>query len=169
MTLFFRSSPLQTLQSLLSRPCRLHPLRSWRRLPRLNRSHGGAGGSNRRYHRGHEKGPPQRERLYVTWFSLNFVLSCRSAFSAADVFLDNGPDDPITQPTNRGNKLRANARFVREGALGYIHPEELYKQVRLCASRATIQCCVPPTALGSIFIAILNRWTDCNGFQPIEN
>ncbi|KAL4896374.1 RXT2-like protein [Aspergillus ambiguus] len=38
------------------------------------------------------------------------------------------PDDPITQPTNRGNKLRANARFVREGALGYIHPEELYKQ-----------------------------------------
>ncbi|GES65142.1 hypothetical protein BO80DRAFT_425749 [Aspergillus terreus] len=40
----------------------------------------------------------------------------------------NGPDDPITQPTNRGNKLRANARFVREGALGYIHPEELYKQ-----------------------------------------
>ncbi|PYH95862.1 hypothetical protein BO71DRAFT_482597 [Aspergillus ellipticus CBS 707.79] len=40
----------------------------------------------------------------------------------------SGPDDPITQPTNRGNKLRANASFVREGALGFIHPEELYKQ-----------------------------------------
>ncbi|PWY81792.1 hypothetical protein BO70DRAFT_352874 [Aspergillus heteromorphus CBS 117.55] len=41
---------------------------------------------------------------------------------------DSGPDDPITQPTNRGNKLRANASFVREGALGYVHPEEMYKQ-----------------------------------------
>ncbi|RAL00252.1 RXT2 domain-containing protein [Aspergillus ibericus CBS 121593] len=40
----------------------------------------------------------------------------------------SGPDEPITQPTNRGNKLRANSNFVREGALGYIHPEELYKQ-----------------------------------------
>ncbi|KAF9887453.1 hypothetical protein FE257_010170 [Aspergillus nanangensis] len=40
----------------------------------------------------------------------------------------SGPDDPITQPTNRGNKLQANAQFVREGALGYIHPDELYKQ-----------------------------------------
>lgn len=41
----------------------------------------------------------------------------------------SGPDEPITQPTNRGNKLRANAKYVREGALGYIHPEHLYKQV----------------------------------------
>ncbi|RJE25652.1 hypothetical protein PHISCL_02045 [Aspergillus sclerotialis] len=41
---------------------------------------------------------------------------------------DPAPDDPITQPTNRGNKLRENAKFVREGALGYIHPEEYYKQ-----------------------------------------
>ncbi|PKY00928.1 hypothetical protein P168DRAFT_330220 [Aspergillus campestris IBT 28561] len=40
----------------------------------------------------------------------------------------SGPDDPITQPTNRGNKMRANAKYVREGALGYIHPEELFKQ-----------------------------------------
>ncbi|EAW22962.1 RXT2 domain-containing protein [Aspergillus fischeri NRRL 181] len=40
----------------------------------------------------------------------------------------SGPDEPITQPTNRGNKLRANAKYVREGALGYIHPEQLYKQ-----------------------------------------
>ncbi|KAL4868172.1 hypothetical protein BDV12DRAFT_170186 [Aspergillus spectabilis] len=38
------------------------------------------------------------------------------------------PDDPITQPTNRGNKLRANARYVKEGAMGYVHSEELYKQ-----------------------------------------
>ncbi|PWY83316.1 hypothetical protein BO94DRAFT_520137 [Aspergillus sclerotioniger CBS 115572] len=40
----------------------------------------------------------------------------------------SGPDEPISQPTNRGNKLRANSNFVREGALGYIHPEKLYKQ-----------------------------------------
>ncbi|KAE8147251.1 RXT2-like protein [Aspergillus avenaceus] len=42
--------------------------------------------------------------------------------------LFSGPDDPITQPTNRGNKLRTNAKHVREGALGYVHPEDLYKQ-----------------------------------------
>ncbi|KAL4905704.1 hypothetical protein BDW74DRAFT_151857 [Aspergillus multicolor] len=40
----------------------------------------------------------------------------------------SGPDDPITQPTNRGNKLRENARFVKEGAMGYVHAENLYKQ-----------------------------------------
>ncbi|PTU22402.1 hypothetical protein P175DRAFT_0514489 [Aspergillus ochraceoroseus IBT 24754] len=40
----------------------------------------------------------------------------------------SGPDDPISQPTNRGNKLHANANFVREGALGYVHSEQLYKQ-----------------------------------------
>lgn len=44
---------------------------------------------------------------------------------------DSAPDDSITQPTNRGNKLRTNARFVREGALGYIHPEDFYKQVNV--------------------------------------
>ncbi|KAL5334050.1 RXT2-like protein [Aspergillus crustosus] len=38
------------------------------------------------------------------------------------------PDDPITQPTNRGNKLRANARYVKEGAMGYTQSEGLYKQ-----------------------------------------
>lgn len=42
---------------------------------------------------------------------------------------DSGPDDAITQPTNRGNKMRANAKYVREGALGYIHAEEFYKEV----------------------------------------
>ncbi|KAF7595755.1 hypothetical protein BBP40_004886 [Aspergillus hancockii] len=40
----------------------------------------------------------------------------------------SGPDDPISQPTNRGNKLRTNAKHVREGALGYVHPEALHKQ-----------------------------------------
>ncbi|KAL4975480.1 RXT2-like protein [Aspergillus desertorum] len=40
----------------------------------------------------------------------------------------SGPDDPITQPTNRGNKLRENARFVKEGAMGYVQAEGLYKQ-----------------------------------------
>ncbi|KAK1150317.1 hypothetical protein N8T08_000219 [Aspergillus melleus] len=46
----------------------------------------------------------------------------------ADTIVDSGPDNPITEPTNRGNKLRANAQYVREGALGYIHSEDLYKQ-----------------------------------------
>lgn len=45
---------------------------------------------------------------------------------------DNGPDDPITQPTNRGNKMRANAKYVREGAMGYINAEEFYREVRVC-------------------------------------
>lgn len=63
-----------------------------------------------------------RPSLYSPrWFYL-FPLTVRSC-------LDSGPDDPITQPTNRGNKLHTNSNFVREGALGYIHPEELYKQV----------------------------------------
>lgn len=43
---------------------------------------------------------------------------------------DSGPDDAITQPTNRGNKMRENAKYVREGALGYINGEEFYKEVR---------------------------------------
>lgn len=44
---------------------------------------------------------------------------------------DSGPDDTITQPTNRGNKMRANAKYVREGALGYINAEEFYREVRV--------------------------------------
>ena len=47
---------------------------------------------------------------------------------------DSGPDDAITQPTNRGNKMRANAKYVREGALGYINAEEFYKEV--CCSHS---------------------------------
>lgn len=34
------------------------------------------------------------------------------------------------QPTNRGNKMRANAKYVREGAMGYIGAEDFYKEVR---------------------------------------
>lgn len=45
---------------------------------------------------------------------------------------DSGPDDAITQPTNRGNKMKANAKYVREGALGYINAEEFYKEVCGC-------------------------------------
>ncbi|KAI2790454.1 hypothetical protein POX_d05970 [Penicillium oxalicum] len=41
---------------------------------------------------------------------------------------DSGPDDAITQPTNRGNKMRANAKYVREGALGYVNAAEFYKE-----------------------------------------
>ncbi|KAI1831868.1 hypothetical protein DTO027I6_7283 [Penicillium roqueforti] len=41
---------------------------------------------------------------------------------------DNGPDDPIMAPTNRGNKMQANAKYVSEGALGYINAEDYYKQ-----------------------------------------
>jgi hypothetical protein len=33
-------------------------------------------------------------------------------------------------PTNRGNKMHANAKYVSEGAMGYINAEEYYKQVR---------------------------------------
>lgn len=43
---------------------------------------------------------------------------------------DTGPDEAITQPTNRGNKLRVNARYVHEGALGFSNPRDFYKQVR---------------------------------------
>ncbi|KAJ5761915.1 uncharacterized protein N7511_005297 [Penicillium nucicola] len=51
----------------------------------------------------------------------------------SDVFsffpsIDSGPDDPIMQPTNRGNKMHANAKYVREGAMGYINAEDFYKQ-----------------------------------------
>ncbi|KAJ5583657.1 hypothetical protein N7535_002277 [Penicillium sp. DV-2018c] len=42
---------------------------------------------------------------------------------------DNGPDDPIMAPTNRGNKMQANAKYVSEGAMGYINAEEFYKQL----------------------------------------
>ncbi|KAJ5086356.1 hypothetical protein NUU61_007663 [Penicillium alfredii] len=41
---------------------------------------------------------------------------------------DSGPDDPIAQPTNRGNKMKANAEYVREGAMGYINSEDFYRQ-----------------------------------------
>ncbi|KAJ5281927.1 hypothetical protein N7478_007299 [Penicillium angulare] len=41
---------------------------------------------------------------------------------------DTGPDEPIMQPTNRGNKMKANAKHVREGALGYINTEEFYRE-----------------------------------------
>ncbi|KAJ5151831.1 hypothetical protein N7492_010126 [Penicillium capsulatum] len=41
---------------------------------------------------------------------------------------DSGPDDPIMQPTNRGNKMKANAKYVREGAMGYIDAEDFYKE-----------------------------------------
>ncbi|CAG8885778.1 unnamed protein product [Penicillium egyptiacum] len=41
---------------------------------------------------------------------------------------ENGPDDPIMAPTNRGNKMHANAKYVSEGALGYVNAEDYYKQ-----------------------------------------
>ncbi|EED20259.1 conserved hypothetical protein [Talaromyces stipitatus ATCC 10500] len=40
----------------------------------------------------------------------------------------SGSDEAITQPTNRGNKLRVNARYVHEGALGFSNPRDFYKQ-----------------------------------------
>lgn len=43
--------------------------------------------------------------------------------------LVSGPDSPITQPTNRGNKLKANAQYVHEGVLGYTNPLAMYKEV----------------------------------------
>lgn len=46
-------------------------------------------------------------------------------------------------PTNRGNKMHANAKYVSEGALGYINAEDYYKQVRdlpICRSRGLGRC-----------------------------
>ncbi|OAX78575.1 hypothetical protein ACJ72_07115, partial [Emergomyces africanus] len=39
-----------------------------------------------------------------------------------------GVDEPITQPTNRGNKLRINAEYVHEGALGFKEGVEFYRK-----------------------------------------
>ncbi|EDN04118.1 hypothetical protein I7I51_08748 [Histoplasma capsulatum] len=39
-----------------------------------------------------------------------------------------GVDDPITQPTNRGNKLRINAEYVHEGALGFTDGVAFYRK-----------------------------------------
>ncbi|KAF3480299.1 uncharacterized protein GIQ15_05646 [Arthroderma uncinatum] len=37
-------------------------------------------------------------------------------------------DDAINQPSNRGNKTKLNAEFVREGALGYMNHEQFYRK-----------------------------------------
>jgi hypothetical protein len=55
--------------------------------------------------------------------------SLRGLYLSSNLSPDTGPDEPITQPTNRGNKLRANAKYVHEGVLGFTHPQELYKEV----------------------------------------
>ena len=60
--------------------------------------------------------------------------------------LDSGPDDAITQPTKRGNKMKANAKYVREGALGYINAEEFYKEVRGVLSDSTVAGALVSTA-----------------------
>ncbi|KAI5310175.1 hypothetical protein KEM55_000865 [Ascosphaera atra] len=45
--------------------------------------------------------------------------------------LENFPDDPITKPTNRGNKLAVGSQYVREGALGGSHgPQYFRKRVK---------------------------------------
>ncbi|TQB72404.1 hypothetical protein MPDQ_006891 [Monascus purpureus] len=54
------------------------------------------------------------------------IIGMKRALSRENDY--SGPDEPVTQPTNRGNKLRTNASHVREGALGYINSEGLYKQ-----------------------------------------
>lgn len=65
-------------------------------------------------------------------FALHKLPSEMLSFDAYLLFCnatDTGPDEPITQPTNRGNKLRVNAKYVHEGALGFTNPREFYKQV----------------------------------------
>ncbi|WEW55662.1 hypothetical protein PRK78_001095 [Emydomyces testavorans] len=37
-------------------------------------------------------------------------------------------DDPITQPTNRGNKTRLNSKYVHKGSLGIMNGEEFYRK-----------------------------------------
>ncbi|EGE06746.1 hypothetical protein TEQG_05741 [Trichophyton equinum CBS 127.97] len=41
---------------------------------------------------------------------------------------DAAYDDAINLPSNRGNKTRLNAEFVREGALGYMNHEQFYRK-----------------------------------------
>ncbi|EFQ96708.1 hypothetical protein MGYG_08632 [Nannizzia gypsea CBS 118893] len=41
---------------------------------------------------------------------------------------DAAYDDAINQPSNRGNKTRLNAEFVREGALGCMNHERFYRK-----------------------------------------
>ncbi|KAM5445408.1 hypothetical protein MaudCBS49596_007551 [Microsporum audouinii] len=41
---------------------------------------------------------------------------------------DAAYDDAINQPSNRGNKTRLNAEFVREGALGYMNHAQFYRK-----------------------------------------
>lgn len=43
--------------------------------------------------------------------------------------IDAAYDDAINLPSNRGNKTRLNAEFVREGALGYMNHEQFYRKV----------------------------------------
>lgn len=64
---------------------------------------------------------------------------------------DSGPDDPITQPTNRGNKLRIDAKYVHEGALGYSNPREHYKQVFTLYSIARTSSASPLEAFYACF------------------
>lgn len=45
------------------------------------------------------------------------------------IYLDSEEDDPIEQLTNRGNKLRKHARYVREGQMALPNGPEIYKKV----------------------------------------
>lgn len=45
-------------------------------------------------------------------------------------YTDSDSDSSIDQPTNRGNKLRRKARFVREGQLAVPNGPSVYRKVR---------------------------------------
>lgn len=89
------------------------------------RSHGDSGCVDCRYDYRNEESIAQRARWYVNLSSATVSNRVTDILSLAD----SGPDDPIMQPTNRGNKMKANAKYVREGAMGYINAEEFYREV----------------------------------------
>ncbi|KAJ5909084.1 hypothetical protein N7495_001766 [Penicillium taxi] len=70
----------------------------------------------------------QAALIFDTIIGLKRAL--RREYEDTDILFltDAGPDDPITQPTNRGNKMKANAKYVSQGALGHINGEEFYKE-----------------------------------------
>lgn len=47
-------------------------------------------------------------------------------------YSDSDSDSSIEQLTNRGNKLRKKARYVRDGQLGLPSGPQVYKRVRDC-------------------------------------
>lgn len=83
-----------------------------------------------------------------------------------DFYSESGLDDPITQPTNRGNKLRANAKYVHEGALGCRNGKEYHRKVRESLPACLHQIQTPHSSPGR---SIANRFRVLRLFQKAEH